>query len=91
MPLIYKIPGYVGNGLLLLMALIVLFKGPLVMGIFLGVVGGLNLFLVYKLDQFSQQEVWLAHQIHVAKLEEELIVERQRLSELQKTQSHEAE
>ena len=84
MPLIYKVPGYAGNALLLTVGLIVAFTMPIV-GLVLIALSGLNLFLIYKLDRFSQEEVWLAHELQVAKLREDLLLERQRVSELEKS------
>lgn len=87
MPLIYKVPGYLGNALLLVVGLIVAFSQMPVVGLFLIALSGLNLFLMYKLDRFSHEEVWLAHELQVTKLREELLLERQRVSELETSQA----
>lgn len=87
MPLIYKVPGYVGNALLLVIGLIVTFGVMPLVGVLLIALSGLNLFLIYKLDRFSQEEVWLAHELQMAKLREELLLERQRVAELEKSQA----
>jgi hypothetical protein len=86
MPLVYKIPGYVGNALLLILSAFILGSGHVAVGLVLGALAALNVYLVYKLDQFSREEVWLAHEIQMAKLREELLLERKRVSELEKLQ-----
>ena len=71
MPLYYKWPAYVGNAFLLICGLIILFKtspigGALVIGL-----AALNLYLVWKLDVFSREEVWLESELRKAKMREE--------------------
>jgi len=83
MPLQYKLPGYLGNALLLLLSLIVLFSNNAVVGLLLGGLSVLNLYLVYKLDQFSHEEVWLAHELEMAKMKAELLTAQKRIEELQ--------
>jgi hypothetical protein len=83
MPLQYKLPGYIGNALLLLLSLIVLFSSNAIVGLLLGALSALNLYLVYKLDQFSREEVWLAHELEMAKMKEELLAAQKRIEELQ--------
>ena len=83
MPLRYKIPGYVGNSLLLLISVIILASRMVAVGGLLGALAALNLYLVYKLDVFSREEVWLAHELEMAKMREELLLERRRVSELE--------
>ena len=73
MPLKFKIPGYVGNLLLLGLGLVVVGTGSPLIGALLGALATLNLFLVYKLDRFSQEDVWLAHQIKIAEMRKQLI------------------
>jgi hypothetical protein len=72
MPLYYKWPAYVGNAFLLICGLIILFNtsplgGALVIGL-----AALNLYLVWKLDVFSREEVWLQAELRKAKMREEL-------------------
>jgi hypothetical protein len=83
MPLQFKLPGYFGNALLLLLAVIILASQNVIVGALLGALALLNLYLVYKLDQFSRQEVWLAHQVEVARMREELLVAQRRVAELE--------
>jgi hypothetical protein len=83
MPLQYKLPGYLGNALLLLLAVILLFSGNFGVAALLGGLAILNLYLVYKLDSFSREEVWLAHELEVAKIREELLVAQKKIGELE--------
>jgi len=86
MPLRYKVPAYVGNVLLLLLGFVIIASGgadSLIIGSILGALAALNLFLVYKFDQFSREEVWLAHELEVTKMREELLTARKRLGELE--------
>lgn len=83
MPLQFKWPGYVGNALLLLLGVIILASGNVVVGALLGALAALNLFLIYKLDQFSRQEVWLAHELEMTRMREELLVAQKRIGELE--------
>ena len=83
MPLQFKLPGYLGNAILLLLGLVTLASENAIVGALLAALAALNLYLVYKLDQFSRQEVWLAHQVEVAKMREELLVAQRRVAELQ--------
>ena len=72
MPLYYKWPAYIGNALLLICGLIILFKNsPLGGGLVMGL-AALNLYLVWKLDVFSREEVWLEAELRKAKMREEL-------------------
>ena len=84
MPLRYKIPGYLGNGLLLLLSLVILAQGKFLIGVLFSSLSVLNLFLVYKLDQFSREDVWLAHELKLEKMREELLIEEARVQELEK-------
>ena len=79
MPLQFKIPGYVGNGLLLLLSIVMVFSGSGVIGLLLGALAALNLFLIFKLDQFSRPEAWLAHELEMTKLREELLAAQKRV------------
>lgn len=83
MPLQFKLPGYIGNALLLLLGVIILTTDNAVVGVVLGALAALNLFLIYKLDQFSRQEVWLAHELEMTKMREELLVAQKRVAELE--------
>ena len=85
MPLQYKVPGYVGNALLLLLAVLIVFGDHAAIGLFLGALAALNLFLIYKLDQFSRPEAWLAHELEMAKMRESLLEARKRIAELEAT------
>jgi hypothetical protein len=82
MPLLYKVPAYVGNSLLLLLGFLII-ADHLTIGAILVALAALNLFLVYKFDRFSQEEVWLAHELEVTKMREELLTTRKRLEELE--------
>jgi hypothetical protein len=83
MPLKYKIPGYAGNALLLILSLIILAQDSVIVGLLLGALALLNLYLVYKLDMFSHEETFLAHELQVAKMHEELLAAQQRIGELE--------
>jgi hypothetical protein len=83
MPLQYKWPGYFGNALLLGLGVIILASDNVIVGLLLGALAILNLFLVYKLDQFSRQEVWLAHELEMTRTREQLLVAQRRVAELE--------
>jgi hypothetical protein len=83
MPLQYKLPGYIGNALLLLLSLAMLFGDNLVVGLLLGALAALNIYLVHKLDRFSREEVWLAHELEMTKMREELLEAQKRIGELE--------
>jgi hypothetical protein len=72
MPLYYKIPAYVGNALLLGVGIILLFQGMAGLGVALGALSSLNLYLVRKLDVFSREEVWLASELVKQRMRDEL-------------------
>ncbi len=81
MPAYYKWPAYVGNALLLLAGLIILAKDSPWGGAFVIGLSVLNLYLIWKLDNFSREEVWLALEIKKAKMREELIELERKLAE----------
>ena len=73
MPLYYKWPAYIGNALLLICGLIIVFANSIWGGAAVIALALLNLYLVWKLDVFSREEVWLALEIKKAKMREELL------------------
>ena len=79
----YKIPGYVGNALLLFLSVVILAQGSVPTGLFLGLMSMLNLYIVYKLDLFSRYEGQLAHELQMTKMREELALAHNRLRELE--------
>jgi hypothetical protein len=83
MPLQLKVPGYLGNGLLLLLSVVMLSTGNAVIGLLLAALAALNLFLIFKLDQFSRPEAWLAHELEMTKLREELLAAQERVADLE--------
>ena len=83
MPLRYKIPGYLGNAALFLLCLVMLFTANLAVGLILGALSLFNLYMVYKLDQFSQPEAWLQHQLEMNRLREELLSSQKRIATLE--------
>jgi hypothetical protein len=83
MPLQFKAPGYVGNALLLVLGLVMLPSENFIIGALLAALAVLNLYLIRKLDLFSRQEVWLAHELEVAKLREELLAAQRRVTALE--------
>jgi hypothetical protein len=85
MPLQFKIPGYIGNGLLLLLGVVMAFTGNAVIGLLLAALAALNLFLIFKLDQFSRPEAYLAHELEMTKLREELLAAQKRVADLETT------
>ena len=90
MPLRYKLPAYAGNALLLLLSFVIIASGGadgLIIGSMLGALAALNLFLVYKFDRFFREEVWLAHELEVTKIREELLATQKRLRELEGSSS----
>lgn len=72
MPLYYKWPAYVGNALLLVCGLIIVAKNSLTGGALVVALAALNLYLVWKLDVFSREEVWLEAELRKAKMRDEL-------------------
>src|ERR1700730_4292875 len=70
MPLRYKVPGYLGNALLLSLGLIIVGRGDIALGVMLAALSALNLFLVYKLDWSSREEGLLAHELEITKMRE---------------------
>ena len=85
MRLQFKVPGYIGNGLLLLLSIVMFFTGSDVVGLLLAALAALNLFLIFKLDQFSRPEAWLAHELEMTKMREELLVAQKRVADLEMT------
>jgi hypothetical protein len=83
MPLQYKWPGFFGKAVLLGLSLIILASDNAIVGLLLGALAILNLFLVYKLDQFSRQEVWLAHELDMTRTREQLLAAQRRVAELE--------
>jgi hypothetical protein len=83
MPLQFKAPGYLGNALLLLLSLVIVFSDSVVIGVLLGALALLNLYLVYKLDRFSSDSGWLAHELEVARTREQLLEAQKRIAELE--------
>ncbi len=81
MPWYYKWPAYVGNALLFLCGIIIVFANSVIAGAAVSALAGLNLFLVYKLDMFSHEEVWLALEVKKAKMREELLDLQHKLAE----------
>ncbi len=69
MPLIYRLLGYGGNGVLLLFGIIgVLSADGFWPGVFMGGLGGLNLYLIRKIDLYSREEVWLEAEVRKREL-----------------------
>jgi len=83
LPLKYRIPGYAGNALLLLISFAVIFSDTPVVGVLLTALAILNLYLVFKLDQFSRPEGMLAHELEMTKLREDLLAAKKRVSDLE--------
>ena len=83
MPLKYKVPGYAGNALLLMLSIIMLTMDGVVIGMLLGALALLNLYLIYKLDVFSRPETTLARELEMTKMREALIVEQNRVKQLE--------
>jgi hypothetical protein len=81
MPGYYKWPAYVGNVLLFLSGLIIAAKNSLLGGGAVAGLAALNIYLVWKLDAFSQEEAWLALEIKKAKMREELLELERKLAE----------
>lgn len=84
-PIKYKYPAYLGNSFLLLFGLLGLEHGYGLFGIILIGLAVLNLFLVYKLDTFSREEVWLRHQLELTKMREELLTAQRHIEDLEVT------
>ncbi len=74
MPLIYRMLGYGGNGLLTLFGLLALLSGEAFwIGTFMAILGGLNLYLIRKIDLYSREEVWLEAEIRKRELRRQII------------------
>jgi hypothetical protein len=72
MPLIYRILGYGGNAVLFAFGLIALIAGAVWPALFLVVVGGLNLYLIRKIDLYSREEVWLQAEVRKRELRRQI-------------------
>jgi len=73
MPLIYRVLGFGGNGLFLLIGLLALISGEAyVAGIFMVALAGLNLFLIRKIDLYSREEEWLEAEVHKRELRRQI-------------------
>jgi len=59
-----------------------LFQNNVVVGLLMGALSVLNLFLIFKLDTYSRDEGILAHELQMAKMHEELAIAQKRLREL---------
>lgn len=81
MPLRYKVPGYVGNALLLLLSLVMIGQRSVTVGILFAALSALNLYLIHKLDWFSRD--WLKHATDIERLDGELEQARRRISDLE--------
>jgi hypothetical protein len=68
MPLIYKILGYVGNGLLVLFGMAGVFSEGAWLGVFMVALAGLNLYLIRRIDLYSREEAWLETELHKRQL-----------------------
>jgi hypothetical protein len=76
MPLIFRVLGYGGNGLLCLFGLIALLSSdaPL-FSLFMIGLGGVNLHIIRKIDIYSREEVWLEAELRKREM-------RRRIAEL---------
>lgn len=69
MPFIYKILGYGGNGVLFAFGIIAIVSTDgFWPGVFMLGLGGLNLYLVRKIDLYSREEAWLEAELHKREL-----------------------
>jgi hypothetical protein len=74
MPLIYRILGYGGNGLLAVFGLLALLSGKAFwIGGFLAALGGINLYLIRKIDLYSREEAWLEAEVRKRELRRQII------------------
>jgi len=65
MPFIFRVLGYGGNGLLCFLGLVALFaSGSVLPGLFMAGLGGLNLYIIRKIDLYSREEVWLQAELN---------------------------
>jgi hypothetical protein len=72
MPLIYRIFGYGGNAVLLLIGLAGLFSEGAWLGVFMVALAGLNLYLIRKIDLYSREEAWLEGELHKRELRRQI-------------------
>jgi hypothetical protein len=73
MPFIFRILGYGGNGLLLFLGVVSLFTDTSFWaGAFMTGLGGLNLYLIRKIDLYSREEVWLEAELHKRELRRQI-------------------
>ncbi|MGH6923970.1 MAG: hypothetical protein ACRED5_09545 [Propylenella sp.] len=65
MPFVFRVLGYGGNGLLCLFGLIALLASdaPL-FSLFMIGLGGVNLYIIRKIDIYSREEVWLQAELN---------------------------
>ena len=83
MPWIYKVPGYTGNFLMLIISAAMFFDSHMVLGVMIAALSCLNLYLIYKLDLFSRPEAWLTHQLEITKLREALLESQRHVEQLE--------
>jgi hypothetical protein len=73
MPFIFRVLGYGGNGLLCFLGLVALFaSGSVLPGLFMAGLGGLNLYIIRKIDLYSREEVWLEAEVHKRELRRQI-------------------
>lgn len=69
MPLIFRILGYGGNGILFALGLIAATANDAFWpGLFMVALGGLNLYIIRKIDIYSREESWLETELHKREL-----------------------
>jgi hypothetical protein len=72
-PLIFRILGYGGNGLLFFLGVVALLSSDgFWPGAFMAGLGGLNLYLIRKIDLYSREEVWLEAEVHKRELRRQI-------------------
>jgi hypothetical protein len=73
MPLIFKLLGYGGNGVLFLFGLLALTEAKSFWpGVFMAVLGGVNLYVIRKIDLYSREEAWLESELHKRELRQKI-------------------
>jgi hypothetical protein len=72
MPLVYRILGYGGNAVLFAFGVIAFLGGAFLPSLFLVIVGGVNLYLIRKIDLYSREEAWLQAEVRKRELRRQI-------------------
>ena len=72
MPITYRLIGYGGNALLIVLGLFLVLGDHVVPGLLLGALGGMNIYLVRILDKWTDEEAVLQRELRKRQLVAEI-------------------